>query len=153
VYTLIRRLAAVVVGLGLATGAAKADFRQGSEQNKDLVQAADLVKQSQYAKAIPLLKRVVAAEPNNADAFNLLGYSHRKLGDFDAALGYYQTALKFKPQHLGANEYLGELYLQMGDLEKAEERLGVLDWACLFGCEEYTELKEAIEAYKAEHGS
>lgn len=155
VNTLIRMLGAAVVTLGLAGGAAQADFRQGSSptQNKDLVKAAGLVEQSQYAEAIPLLKQVVAAEPNNADAYNLLGYSHRKLGDFDSALGYYQSALKFKPQHLGANEYLGELYLQMGDLEKAEERLKVLDWACLFGCEEYTELKEAIEAYKAKHGS
>ena len=126
--------------------------RAGRPQNEDLVRGAALIEQGKYAEAIPLLRRATAAEPKNADAYNYLGFTHRKLGDREVALGYYQKALDIMPRHLGANEYLGELYLEMGELEKAEERLDVLDWACLFGCEEYTDLKNAIKAYKARRG-
>jgi hypothetical protein len=53
-----------------------------------------------------------------------------------------------QPKHRGANNYLGHLYLETGSLEKAQERLAVLDKACSFGCEEYSELKQAISAHK-----
>ena len=144
-----------LMSLGLAVSVVWADTRPGfgnQLENKDLAKAAGLVDQGKFREAIPLLKRVIVAEPKNADADNYLGYSHRKRGAKDVALGFYQKALDLKPRHLGANEYLGELYLEMDDLKSAEERLDVLDWACLFGCEEYTELKEAIEAYKAKTG-
>ncbi len=146
---------AMVITIGLADRDAWADARASSSarQNKDVVKAAELVDQGKYLEAIPLLKKAVAAEPKNADAYNYLGYSHRKLGAKDLALDYYRRALELKPRHLGANEYLGELYLEMGDLKGAEERLDVLDWACLFGCEEYTDLKNAIAAFKAKSGS
>ncbi|MEO3427326.1 tetratricopeptide repeat protein [Pelagibius sp. CAU 1746] len=115
--------------------------------------AKQLVENGKYSEAIPLLEEVVAKDDKNADAFNYLGYSNRQLGNNDAALAHYQKALALEPRHRGANEYLGELYLILGDLEKAEERLDVLDGACFFGCEEYTELKNAIAEYKAKAGS
>ena len=71
------------------------------------------------------------------------------MGNTAKAFEHYGIALELEPKHRGANEYLGELYLETGQLEKAEQRLKVLDQACFFGCEEYDELKEAIEAYKA----
>ena len=109
---------------------------------------------NQYdAEAIPLLEKVVAARPDSADAYNYLGYSHRKIGEYEAALDAYQRALKLQPRHLGANEYLGELYLELGQLDKAEERLAVLDDACFFGCREYSELKERIADYKKRQGA
>ncbi len=61
---------------------------------------------------------------------------------------YYDQALTIDPKHKGANEYLGELYLKLGQLEKAEAQLARLDDICTFGCEEYDELKAAIETYK-----
>ena len=67
----------------------------------------------------------------------------------DEALEYYEKALKLKPNHVGANEYLGELYLEMKNLPKAEERLAVLAKACN-GCEEQKELEEKIADFKAE---
>lgn len=115
--------------------------------------ARQLVEEGKYAEAIPLLEQVVAKDAKNADALNDLGYSNRQLGNTDAALSHYQAALALEPRHRGANEYLGELYLTLGDVAKAEERLDVLDAACFFGCEEYTELKNAIAAYKAKAGS
>src|SRR3546814_14717232 len=91
--------------------------------------SSDLVEDGKYAEAIPLLEQVVAKDAKNADALNYLGYSNRQLGNNDAALAHYQAALAVEPDHRGANEYLGELYLTLGDLPKAEERLDVLDGA------------------------
>jgi len=56
--------------------------------------------------------------------------------------------LAIDPEHRGANEYLGELYLQTNDLAKAKERLNKLDDICYFGCEEFDDLKSAIAAYE-----
>jgi tetratricopeptide (TPR) repeat protein len=106
------------------------------------------VEDENYRSAIPILEKIVAKAPRHADALNLLGYSHRKLGNTNKALKYYLTALSADPKHRGANEYLGELYLEMGDLEKAEERLAVLSEVC-DGCEEQEDLAEAIAKYKA----
>jgi Flp pilus assembly protein TadD len=121
-------------------------------KNPDFVQALKLVNDGNFAAALPFLEKVVTAEPKNADALNVLGYSQRKLGDRDAALENYLAALEIDPEHRGANEYLGELYLEADELGKAEERLKVLDGACFFGCDAYSELKESIETYKKQQG-
>jgi Flp pilus assembly protein TadD len=110
--------------------------------------AVQHVKAGNYAAAVPLLEGFVAINPANADAWNQLGYSQRKLGRLDAALASYNRALALEPEHRGANEYLGELYLETGDLAAAKQRLAVLDRACWLPCEEYTELKQRIEDYE-----
>ena len=132
--------------------APSSDPPQSAPGNPDYAKAAVLIEAEKFAEALPLLKNAEAAEPDNADVHNYLGYAHRQLKNYDAALRHYKIALRLVPRHRGANEYLGELYLVLGDLAKAEERLAVLDKACLFGCEEYTELKDAIAAYKAKMG-
>jgi len=117
------------------------------------------IKENDYASALPLLQMVVANDPKNADAFNYLGYSSSRLGQVDQAKAYYGQALALKPKHKGANQYLGELYLSQGDVASAEVRLKVLDKACFFGCDEYYDLKNAINdykktgAYKGKHSS
>jgi thioredoxin-like negative regulator of GroEL len=116
-----------------------------------LAEASALVDAGNYAAAKPILEAILAQQSGNADAHNLLGYSHRETGNTDLALHHYKRALQISPKHLGANEYLGELYLKLGDLEKAEQRLAVLAGACQ-DCEEYVELKELIDAYKAQQG-
>ena len=105
-----------------------------------------------YQAAIQRLSKAAAAAPNNPDVFNLLGYSYRKLGDVEMAFKHYGRALELEPDHRGANEYIGELYLETGNLAKAEEHLEALDKACFFGCEEYRELKQAVNAYKVGKG-
>ncbi|HEX2386077.1 MAG TPA: tetratricopeptide repeat protein, partial [Candidatus Binatia bacterium] len=89
--------------------------------------------------------------PDDADVHNLLGYSYRKLGNYDKALEHYRTALKLDPRHRGAHEYLGELYLETNRLPDAENELSALKKNCpWFGkCEEYEDLKAEIEKYKA----
>jgi tetratricopeptide (TPR) repeat protein len=114
---------------------------------QEFAKARKKVKAEEYEAAVPLLEKALKKDPKNADALNLLGYSHRKLGHTDKALTYYQQALALEPKHRGANEYLGELYLELKQLDKAEERLKVLSTACN-ACEEFVELKEKVEAFK-----
>jgi tetratricopeptide (TPR) repeat protein len=120
--------------------------------NADYATAKKLVDEGKYRDAIPILDQLVAKNPADADALNELGFSHRKLGHEQKALTYYLKALATQPNHLGANEYLGELYLEMKDLPHAEERLAVLEKACA-NCEQYSELKEKITDYKAKQQS
>ena len=101
-----------------------------------------------FLVAIKHLELAARISPNNPDVYNLLGYSHRKLDQLEQAFDNYRKALNLDPLHLGANEYIGELYLRTNNIKKAEEHLEVLDDVCLFGCDEYDNLKNAIEKYK-----
>jgi len=114
-------------------------------------QAEDLIDDEEYAEAIPLLQQSIQEKGEYADALNLLGYSNRKLGDKAKAMTYYTKALNMEPNHLGANEYLGELYLELNDLPKAEARLAILQNAC-GDCDEFDDLEDAIDDYKDDHG-
>ena len=102
-----------------------------------------------FPGAIDELKRL--NDTGDADWNNLMGYSMRKakVPDYDSAEKYYAEALRIDPRHRGALEYSGELYLMKGDLAKAEERLAALDKICRLPCEEYTDLKKAVAAFKA----
>jgi|TARA_A100001391_G_scaffold168688_2_gene129293 cytochrome c-type biogenesis protein CcmH/NrfG len=99
-----------------------------------------------FAGAIAALEPILADNPSDVDALSLMGFSQRKNGDHDAALGYYTQALALDPEHLGTNEYLGELYVETGQLALAEERLGVLETTCGAECNEYKELAAFIAA-------
>ncbi|MBL6954911.1 MAG: tetratricopeptide repeat protein [Alphaproteobacteria bacterium] len=101
-----------------------------------------------WTGAINLLERDVAANIATADTHNYLGYAHRKLGQFEMAFKHYGLALKMNPEHRGANEYVGETYLAVGDLAMAKKHLAALDRICFFGCKEYDDLKAAIAAYR-----
>ena len=112
-------------------------------------QAKVAIEGRSYAAALPLLQQVVARDPQNADAYNLMGYATRKSGDANGSLRYYTTALQIDPKHLGAHEYIGEAYLMLDRPQEAEQHLARLDSLCLFGCSEYRMLKTAIANYKA----
>ncbi len=79
----------------------------------------------------------------SADLPNWLGFCHRKLKDYPRAKAFYDEALTYNPTHLGANEYLGEWYVETGDLAKAREQLAYLTGLC-GNCEEARDLAEAI---------
>ncbi len=101
-----------------------------------------------YERALGSLQKVVQADPRNADAWNYIGFSQRNLQHFDESLAAYQKALAINPDHRGANEYLGELYLKTGDLEKARQQLSTLQRLCPGGCPEYDDLNKAVGAYQ-----
>ena len=115
----------------------------------NFVQAKTMIEAKNYKGALPLLQQVVAKEPKNADAYNLLGFATRKSGDPNGSLQYYNYALTLDPKHLGANEYIGEAYLQLDRPQEAQQHLARLDTLCTFGCTEYRMLKAAIADYKA----
>jgi Flp pilus assembly protein TadD len=104
-----------------------------------------------FKGAVGYLTKAVQEEPNNADAQSMLGYSYRKLGTFDKSMEHYQRALKIDANHRSAHEYLGELYLDMNQLDNAEKQLAALKRACPFfgSCEEFDDLKKAVDTYKA----
>ena len=101
--------------------------------------------QSKYEKAFKLLIKSNKKNPNKADTLNYLGFTSRKLGDFENGEKYYLEGLAIDPKHNGINEYLGELYVSTNRLNLAVERLEVLK-GC--GCEEYDELKAIIDGEK-----
>jgi len=113
-----------------------------------LTEARASIKAEKYTQAIQQLQ--AANETSSADWNNLLGYSLRKKQppDLVGAEKYYQAALKINPEHRGALEYYGKLKLINNDLPGAEALLARLDKACTFGCEEYSDLKGAIQKYK-----
>ena len=98
-----------------------------------------------YEKALKLLLKSNKEKPNNADILNYLGFTTRKLGDFEKGEEYYLEGLAVEPDHIGINEYLGELYVATNRIELAKERLEILK-GC--NCEEYQELKEIIDGTK-----
>jgi Flp pilus assembly protein TadD len=114
-----------------------------------LVTARQQISAKLWPQAVAELKRVNAT--SSADWNNLMGYSLRKSSppDLEGSEKFYNEALRIDPKHKGALEYSGELYLMKGDLPTAEKRLAALSKACTFGCDEYTDLKKAVERYKA----
>ena len=101
--------------------------------------------EKRYKKAFKLLLVSNKKKPNNPDILNYLGFTSRKLGEFEKGENYYLEGLAIEPNHIGINEYLGELYVVTNRIELAKERLNVLT-NC--NCEEYNELKEIIEGTK-----
>lgn len=143
----------LILGLAstaMAAGSSSPSRRPAPESNFDLGLKA--VKAENFGRALGLLAKVVRSDPRNADAWNWIGFSNRKLKRFDDSLVAYKKALAIDPEHRGANEYLGELYLKTGDLAKARVRLDKLDSICYFGCEEFDDLKRAIKAFEAAQG-
>ena len=116
--------------------------------NIDYKSGYDEVSNGNYQLAIKYLLKAAKTSPDNPDVYNLLGLSHRKLDKLEESFIYYNRALKLNPRHLGANEYIGELYLKTNNLQKAEEHMKILDDICFFGCGEYDDLKESIGKYK-----
>jgi tetratricopeptide (TPR) repeat protein len=80
----------------------------------------------------------------NPDVYSLMGFSLRKTGDRKRAYTFYRKALDFNPNHKGALEYLGELYVETGQIDKARENVAMLRKLCPSGCEELEDLEKAI---------
>jgi tetratricopeptide (TPR) repeat protein len=106
--------------------------------------AVGLINEERFEEAIASLYEAQAIVGPHPDILNYLGYSHRKLGLFEKAEDYYHQALALDPAHLGAHEYLGELYLETGDMDKAKAQLAKLDALCPFGCADREDLARLI---------
>ena len=129
--------------------AASTNDDSSSNKGKNFENGQKAFEQADWQIAIDHFKKAVAEDAKNADAYNLMGYSYRRLGKADPAFEAYAIALELNPKHRGANEYLGQTYLLIGDLEKAEAQLKILKGLCGNQCQETVKLRKAIERYNA----
>ena len=149
--------AAAVRSLGFSTRAFAAGGGSDSQSIQSTTKPADpnfvrakaMIEARDYKGSLPLLQQVVAKDPRNADAYNLMGYATRSAGDANGSLPYYQQAIAIDPRHLGAHEYIGEAYLMLNRPADAQQHLARLDSLCVFGCTEYRQLKAAIANFNA----
>lgn len=106
-------------------------------------EAKALTEADNFPAALPILMALTVEEPQNADAWNLLGFTQRKLGNYDEAAAAYETALTLNPDHLGALEYQGELFIETGKPDLARANLERLKTLC-GTCEEAEDLAQAL---------
>ncbi len=140
-----RQSVSLAVALLLAmTCAASAVDTPAKDEAPDLAAIRALIKAKDYIAARDQLLQLIDKH-QHADVYNLLGFSLRKTGDYRRALTFYQKALDFDQDHKGALEYLGELYVETGQPEKAKENLARLVKLCPSGCEERDDLEKAMK--------
>jgi cytochrome c-type biogenesis protein CcmH/NrfG len=134
-----------------AAALAAGDNAPAAARDPVLDRVSNATAQKDWPRAQALLRDAIASSPNNPDYHNMYAYSIRKGAnpDMNLVFKHYNEALRLDPKHRAAHEYIGEAYLQVGNVAKAKEHLGALDKLCFFSCEEFTDLKRAISEYEA----
>jgi len=118
--------------------------RSSIDVDKTMDKARDYIKAGKLKKATRQLRKVVAQDKSHADAWNLLGYSWRKLDKNRKSKKAYARALQIDPNHKGALEYQGELFIKLGDRDSAIKNLAQLKTLCPAGCDELNNLTQAL---------
>lgn len=145
--TLLPSVALIVSALApLTTVAVDVPNRNPPMEDRAIRESREAVKSSQWERAVALLQPYLRAQPQDADGHNLLGFSLRKLGRHAESEVAYDRALAIDPAHLGAHEYRGELMLILGRRDQALVHLQALERLCGLQCEEYQELRRALDA-------
>ena len=151
------RILALIAGflcfpLAIAAGGGGGDI-DSPPSDPAIARAQKAIAAKDWTRAAAVMREALVAHPDNADYHNLYAYSLRKgpHPDMNEVFRHYEEALRIDPGHRNAHEYIGEAYLQIGNLAKAKEHLAALDKLCFLPCEQYTELKEAVEDYEAKH--
>jgi tetratricopeptide (TPR) repeat protein len=135
----------LVAGAALGTSGARAVDNLTSRDAPDLTSVRAKIKAKDYKAALAELTSMLTTH-QHADVYNLMGFSLRKTGDYTQAYTFYRKALDFDPDHKGALEYLGELYVETGQIDKAKENVVRLQQLCPSGCEELADLEKAVSA-------
>jgi Flp pilus assembly protein TadD len=147
----VRRLA-FALALALVPGAAPAEPGDEPDQaervDPDYAGGKKAVEAKDWQTGIRLLLSAALRDTRNAEIQNLLGYAYRNTGELSLAFKHYNRALQLNPRHRGAHEYVGEAYLMIGNLPKAEEHLAELKKICLIPCDEYAHLEAKVLAYR-----
>ena len=128
------------------------DDTTSNPEKKNFADGKSAVYSGRFETAIRLLKKVVAQEPKNADAHNYLGFSYRKIGKLDLAASSYKQVFSINPDHKGALEYQGELFLNFGIFYGEIKNMLNIKKLCPSTCKELAELKRAIADFTATHG-
>ena len=151
---MLGRASVALLGLGLALLPATATANPSDEAparaqlDPDYAAGKAAIEAKQWNAAIGALSSAALRDTRNADIQNYLGYAYRHIGQLELAFKHYQRALDLNPRHRGAHEYVGEAYLMVSNLAKAEEHLAALEKICLIPCEEYEDLRKAIAEYR-----
>ena len=127
-----------------AAGGGGDDKKSTGTKSNYYYDAVKLINNKSYEAAVDKLLKAEKNNSNDADIYNYLGFSFRKMGNLDKAAFYYEKALTISPKHKGALEYHGRLFLMRGDKDAAQTNLAKLDKICWLGCGEYEDLKKAI---------
>ena len=114
-----------------------------SKDAPDLTSIRAKIKAKDFKAALAELTPMLATY-QHADVYNLMGFSLRKMGEYKQAYTFYRKALDFDPEHKGALEYLGELYVETGEIDKAKQNVVLLQKLCPSGCEELADLEKAV---------
>ena len=133
----------LLAGASIAGTDALAIDTVSSRDAPDLTSVRAKIKAKDFKAAIVELTPMLETH-QHADVYNLMGFSLRKSGDPKQAYTFYRKALDFDPEHKGALEYLGELYVETGQVDKARENVVLLKKLCPGGCEELADLEQAI---------
>jgi Flp pilus assembly protein TadD len=120
-------------------------FSSPADGDHAYVQAVSLINERRYQEALTALNQAARTFGPHPDVLTYLGYTYRKMGQFDQAETYYREALQVAPHHRGATEYYGELKVERGDMTSAKRLLADLDNQCAFGCIEAETLRRWIE--------
>jgi tetratricopeptide (TPR) repeat protein len=144
-------VAVSLAGPALASGGSSGEPAGNKAVDADYAKAQKAIAAKDWPKAVQLLRSAESRNPESADVANLLGYAERNQGMLDAAFAHYEKALRLDPKHRGAHEYVGEAYLMVGNVAKADEHLAALGKLCRSSCEEFMDLKKSIEAYRQSH--
>jgi Flp pilus assembly protein TadD len=128
------------------------DDPTAAKLDPDYAAGKKAIEMKDWNAAIKSLSSAALRDTRNADLQNYLGYAYRNSGQMELAFKHYGRALQFNPRHRGAHEYLGEAYLLVDNLAKAEEHLAALQKICLIPCEEYEDLKKKVDAYRKSGG-
>jgi Flp pilus assembly protein TadD len=141
--TLTRRISAMLLIAAMSAMPALA-VDTGGNTTPSMQEVRADIQAERWQDAVDKLSLIVDANNSNADAYNLLGYALRHLDRTDRAMQAYKRALSLDPNHKGALEYQGVLFVMLGDLDSANANLQKLETICGTSCEEYEELAEAI---------
>ena len=148
--------ALIAAGLALVSGIGIADPGENdsaaAKLDPDYAAGKQAIEAKNWSAAIKPLSSAALRDTRNADIQNYLGYAYRHTGQFDLAFRHYERALRLNPRHRGAHEYVGEAYLIVNNLAKAEEHLAALQKICLIPCEEYEDLRKQIDTYRKRAG-
>jgi tetratricopeptide (TPR) repeat protein len=136
-------LSVLLVGAALVATPALAVDVVTSRDAPDLTSVRAKIKAKDFKAALAELTPMLETH-QHADVYNLMGFSLRKTGDYKQAYTFYRKALEFDPEHKGALEYLGELYVETGEIDKARQNVVLLKKLCPGGCEELADLEKAV---------
>ena len=149
----MKRLAtALLVGVALYATPALADPTdeepESARIDPDYAAGKKAIEAKDWTTAIRTLSSAALRDTRNADIQNYLGFAYRNAGQMTQAFEHYERALNLNPRHRGAHEYLGEAYLLVDNLPKAEEHVAALRAICLIPCEELEDLQAKVSAYR-----